>query len=456
MNKAKDADLAYRAARLWLPKKHVNVGAVKGSLTFQPKTGGKLLAYEETDDHLLVPRHYVPVEELADLEFKVEHDAPPAFPRLPTWIKPTFSLRTSAEGVNQVAAWKALVEGGDGGLVLKCGGGKTVIAIHAAIAVGYPTVFVVNNGSVMGQWRDRIIEHTTATNDDIGQIGDGEMDWEGKPFVLATIQTLWQRVEAGTLPEELRWRFGTWVYDEAHHMAAEKFNLGADLGHGVRWWLTATPDRTDGLETLYQGHLGPVLYRDLEQDIKPDVFFIKTGGRLSAEQEAASKDTKGQFNVGRFYDALLLDPERDKIIAHWVNLGLQDDRHVMLLTPSRKHLAELEKLWDGPGVRVVHGDVPSSKRSAMVDESELLISIDDLGIEALDKPSLSVVALSCPMKNRNNLQQVLGREQRPFPGKKKPIMLVFVDENVPISAKWARRMQSVLTSWNIPFRICDP
>lgn len=456
-NRTRDPEKAYRGTRLWLPKKHVNEKIVKGALTFQPQTGSKFAAFDETEAHLIVPRHFIPAEELDEVPYDVVYEEPPKFPRLPSWLRPRTTLRTKAEhGVDQQGMWRALVEGGDGGLVLKCGGGKTVIAVHAAMSVGYPAMFIAHNGSLLGQWKDRILEHTTAGEEHIGQIGDGKLDWEGKPFCLASVQTLWQRIEEGTLPEELRWYFGTMVYDEGHHLSAEKFNLTTDLCHGVRWYLTATPERTDGLEALYTMHFGPVLYRDLDQDLIPDAFFIKTGMRMSQAQETASKDSKGNFNVGRFHKALLLDEGRDRVVTHWVNMALDEQREVLLLTPSRDHLDVLAGLWDGPGVRVVHADVKVEDRARYVAEAELLLSIEELGIEGLDKPSLSVVALVCPMKNRNNLQQILGRIQRVLAGKQQAILLVFFDEHVPQSAKWARRMQSVLTSWGVPFRICDP
>lgn len=459
MNKSKKPDVAYRGADLWLPKSVINEGTVKGSLTFQPKDKRRIEAFEETQNHLVVPRHYIPVEDLDSLGCEVVFEPTPEFFPIPDWIKPTYSLRRGpkyGEGkTNQVAMWKALVEGGDGVGVLKCGGGKTVIGIHAAMAVGHATMFIAHNGSLLGQWRDQILKHTNVEPEHIGVIGDGTFDWEGKPFCIASIHTLWQATEAGKLPEELRWHFGTMVYDEVHHMAAEKFNMAANLCLGVRWGLTATPDRTDGLDVLYAAHIGPQLYRDLEQDLTPDVFFIKTGMAMSTEQQAASKDRRGEFNVGKFYRALTCDDRRNNLLAFWVNQALEDGHEVMVLTPSRDHLDQLATMWDGEGVGVVHADVKVEDRAAIVENSKLLLSINELGIEGLDKASLSVVVLACTLKNRNNLQQIVGRIQRLVEGKPKPLVLVMFDEKVKRCTKWAARMQASFTNWNIPFRIIE-
>jgi len=460
MNRSKKAGVAYRGASLWLPKSHVGEEAVKGSLSFQTKKSSSLFeAFTETQHHLVVPRHYIPVEDLDELGCEIVFDDPPEFFRIPGWVKPTHELRRGLEfgegKTNQVAMWKALVEGGDGVGVLKCGGGKTVIGIHAALSVGYAAMFVAHNGSLLGQWKERLLEHTNIDEEHIGMIGDGTLDWEGKPFCIASIQTLWQAIEAGRLPEELRWHFGTVVYDEVHHMAAEKFNLAADLCHGVRWGLTATPDRTDGLEGLYSAHIGPQLYRDLEQDLTPGVFFVRTGQELTGDQEDASKDKRGEFNIGKFHTALLRDPARDRVIEKYVNLALSDDHEVMVLTPSRDHLTDLSHKWKGDNVSVIHAGVKQKDRPELVDNCKLLLAIEELGIEGLDKPMLSVVVISVAMKNRNALQQIMGRIQRAVEGKPDPVVIIIFDDKIKRCRRWAARMQASFTSWNIPFRIID-
>ena len=455
-NYARKPDRAYRGADLWLPKSQINVKAVQGSLTFQPAKGGKLLAYQDTQHHLVVPRHFVPVEDLEDLPYPLEHVPPPKFPRLPEGLRARSVLRQPEDGrTNQVAMWKALTEGGDGVLVLKCGGGKTVVAAHSAISLGYPTLFVGHNGSILDQWKERLQQHTTISADGIGMIGDGKMDWE-KPFCVASIQTLWQKIEEGELPPEMANHFGTMVFDEVHHMAAEKFNLAANLCHGVRWGLTATPRRDDGMDALYQMNIGPVLYRDLDQDLTPDAFFIRTGKQLTGPEIEACRDARGQFSIGKFHATLLSDPQRDDILAEYVNRALDDGREVLVLTPTRDHLDVLARRWSGPDVGVVHGDTKQSDRTDIVRKCKLLLSIEELGIEALDKPSLSVVILACPMKSRNNLQQILGRIQRAVPGKPQPILLVLTDDAIRKSAEWSRRMQSTLATWGVPFSLIDP
>ena len=54
-------DEGYRTENLWLPKSRIgNLTALKNSLTFPLEQKAPIHAYEETRDHLIVPREYIP------------------------------------------------------------------------------------------------------------------------------------------------------------------------------------------------------------------------------------------------------------------------------------------------------------------------------------------------------------------------------------------------------------
>ena len=68
-----DPNKGYRKEHLWLPLAKVkNLIAIRNSLTFPMDQQAPIHAYEMTEDHILVPREYIPFEEWGNLEFPVE------------------------------------------------------------------------------------------------------------------------------------------------------------------------------------------------------------------------------------------------------------------------------------------------------------------------------------------------------------------------------------------------
>ena len=79
-----------------------------------------------------------------------------------------------------------------GGIIsIRCGGGKTVLALHI-ISVLKKTIVVVHKDFLMTQWRDRILEFLPDAK--IGKIQQDTIDIEGKDIVLAMVQSLSMKV----------------------------------------------------------------------------------------------------------------------------------------------------------------------------------------------------------------------------------------------------------------------
>ena len=239
----------YRKEFLWLPKSEAkNLRGLKAALSFTREGEAPIYAWDETDTHLVVPREFIPVGRYPSLNFEIEDRGIHSFPKV------RFGTRSHLRDAVQNLAYSSLVDGGSGLLVLSCGKGKTVSALHAASALGLPTMSVVNTEDLAHQWRSRILEHTTIKPTEIGWIQGKKWDWEGKKICIAMIQTLSSRSQE--IPVKLSRRYGLVVYDEVHILGAPFFNQTAGIFSGRRWGLSATWERSDGLEELYRYHLG--------------------------------------------------------------------------------------------------------------------------------------------------------------------------------------------------------
>ncbi len=135
-------------------------------------------------------------------------------------------------------------------LCMPVGCGKTVCGIWIAMQLRVKTLIVAAKGDLLDQWTERIIEYVPSAAGKIGRIQADICNTKGCDFVLATAQSLSQKVYN---PEMLR-EFGLVIFDEAHHAAAPSFLCAVwQVAAPYMLALTADPTRTDGMtEVLYQ------------------------------------------------------------------------------------------------------------------------------------------------------------------------------------------------------------
>ena len=141
--------------------------------------------------------------------------------------------------------------GGRGVVVLPTGTGKTFVALLAIAHVGRPTLVVTPTIPLMNQWYGEML---SAFGGPIGLIGGGYYDIQ--PLTVTTYDSAYIHLE--------RWgnRFGLIVFDECHHLPSASYQFAAVGAIApYRLGLTATPERADGRESLYDELIGPIVYR---------------------------------------------------------------------------------------------------------------------------------------------------------------------------------------------------
>jgi len=336
---------------LWVPKAAVNAEGTKRALTFQFSDAQKvtlLTLYKETEHHLLVPREFWRPE---DFTFPVVDCRPQQYPRVSIRSRIHLDHRyengvPSPTGTTvQQEAMTALLQSRGGVLQLACGLGKTVVALDYIARRGVPALIVLDTTQLMKQWREEIEQHLEVP-DGVGLIQGETFDWK-KPVVLATYHSLAAR--AGTMPEEVRRWFGTVVWDEAHHVGAPMFSRSADLFYGVRLGLTATPDRDDGLHVVYNFHLGPVIYKNLTQDLKPRIYFMWTGLSLDKTDPhvlAAVNDKNGELHINKVAGFLGGWKPRIDFVIDQIRQAVANGRKVIVLSKSVDSLINMLGAWN--------------------------------------------------------------------------------------------------------------
>jgi|GEM_PF-1686046 len=430
---------AYVTNNLLLPKEEINIRAVKNALEFimgeevdiDPLTGeflgmkNRILKlWDENDTHMVVPRNFIGRRDYCKFNFEFSTEGV-SFDTVP------FVCLANPRNEIQEKALEAIVcSNRDGILNLACGIGKTVISLMVIAELRTPTLIVVNSKNLIAQWSEEIREHLRVDDGrwlavpEIGIIGGGKVEIDA-PVVLATIQSL--SAKRDSLYQAIRERFGLVIYDEAHHMSAPVFVQGADVGHGRRLALTATASRTDGLESIYQYHLGPVLYRYLEQELIPHTYFYRLVWDMPPGDIPQILDKNGEIHTSKIKTYLGAAEWRNDLIAAQIRRDLEEGREILVLSHSKEGVKNLARRF-GENNYII-GDIrDENERHRILRESNPAFGVFHLAREALNKPTMDTLYITTVFGNSNDLQQSWGRIQRVKAGKQDTVVRVYEDD----------------------------
>lgn len=450
-------DKAYINNSLLLPKEFIHETVIKAALTFtlnaeetvvDPETGEAvgtrkktLSLWDENDTHVIVPREFIEPRQRSAFGCEFITLPPPKFDIVQ--IDDNITLRDE----EQVKAYQALLTHHSGTLNLSCGRGKTVIALKAAATLKVPTIIVVNTTALLEQWKEEIERHLGVAS--VGILQGNRHDWKEHPIVISMIHTLSQK--SGLWSMEFRRRFGLVIYDEAHHVSAPMFVRSADLFFGKRYSLTATAQRTDGLEVIYQYHLGRVIHRDLSQELIPATVFHALQWALPFQHKPQVIDKNGDVNTSRVRVYLGRLEWRNRLIYDHLLRDFEEGRQILVLSHIVKHVRVLCDVLGTIGAGMVIGDTPQEDRMTILKECNPIFGTFQLAREGLNKPSLDTLYIVTPFSNANDLQQSLGRIQRQYEGKHPPLARVFEDLAFDCCIKACSNLRSILREFTYPY-----
>jgi len=164
-----------------------------------------------------------------------------------------------------------------GTVVLPTGTGKTFLAVLCMAKIDRPTLIVTPTLDLMRQWNDQLAEFFRC---EIGAVGGGDYDY--KPITVTTYDSAYIHLE--------RWanQFGFIVFDEVHHLPGPSYQLIA-VGclAPFRLGLTATPERTDGGESILPELIGPIVYRKEITELSGDYLAEYQTKRVYIDLNAA-------------------------------------------------------------------------------------------------------------------------------------------------------------------------
>lgn len=452
--------VGYLDTWLWLPKTHISDIQVKATFSYVTRKGELVEAWKEELHHYRVPRNFLKHETLAKLPYPVIDTRYRKFPFVEFKSNVILDFKEPTKDY-QRAGSAALLDVYDGILCLRCGAGKTVVALHTAAQLNVPILIVVTDSGLAVQWQGAITAFLGIPAEEIGYIGGGKFDWK-KKICVAQVSTLAKRATEFLLPNEMLHWFGVIIPDEAHVMGAPYFNNAIPPFAGRRWGLSATPEREDEFDSLLSTTLGDVVFTYLTPDLIPTFLFRHLPTTLNYNDpiiKAGTHDTNGEFHYGMTFGYLARTNKdrRVDLIAKDVKAAVASGRQVLVLAHSREMVDLLGEAIPGSGT--VHGGVKGKERDRRIRECNPVISVMILGKQALDKPSLDTLFVAEPFSKKGVLQQVMGRILRIFSGKRDPMVVIYEDPAIRELGHLCGKLRKLLNTWpankggRIPYEI---
>ncbi|MAH49031.1 restriction endonuclease subunit R, partial [Candidatus Pacearchaeota archaeon] len=335
----------------------------------------------------------------------------------------------------QKEAVRRMVEEEEGLVTAPCGAGKTMIALGAMSQFHTRTIILVHTNDLAKQWKDRIEAQMRTADGEVPKVticGGGKRDDTGQ-VVIAMFQSL----AKGRWEDLHEWasQFGLCIVDEAHHVPAQTFSqVMMSMPAKVRFGLTATPDRPDGLSAILYWHLGKELYRITTQEL------IASGRVLAPKVRftPTSWSPSGQMDWPKLITTMCFDDDRNDQILEMVEELVMNGRQVLVLSDRVQHCIDMAERVTNNGIcaATLVGKMTKKQRAEVLkaaDEREVkVIFATTVADEGLDLPGLDTVILTTPTKAMGRIQQRIGRIMRTAENKLEPLVIDLVDNSKPL------------------------
>lgn len=343
--------------------------------------------------------------------------------------------------------------GVQGGVVLPCGGGKTLLGARAITRSGQSGIVLVHTVDLLEQW-SQTIARVTGREARVVRNGKGLGPLYPWQTAVAMVQGL---RKAGADAAPLLRSAGVILCDEAHHLPAETFyDVVSHCPARYRWWLSATPEREDGLGFVLPWVMGPVLLRRTPEELAADGYLVlprvvpvRTGWSPDPYAHYSGHESGGEPRLDwpATSRGIAEDEARNALICRVAAAAARGGRATLVLVQLVEHAERIASQLASQGVRAVPvtGDVAKGHRRKRLEDlrsgrAEVVVATS-LADEGLDIPRLSCVVLAAPQRTRGRSQQRIGRLTRPHGDKTAGLAIDLVDGG-PMAAQWRRRARA--------------
>ena len=415
-----------------------SASALKKALTFTPR-------HFDPNEPAPAPVHFYKVDrerrmvevplsfgwDLVERE-GVEYTATRAFGQGVTveWLPDLRHGQAPAGQAEFAAALRAtLLQQGTALGVAATGSGKTVVLLHVIGTLKRTALVIVPSRNLAVQWRGEAVKMLGIKEDDIGLLIGDKVEWKDKKIVVAVIHNLIQKEWE---PEFYRY-FGIVCYDECHRVTCRYFTPTLGM-FPARYQVavTATPNRKDGMQSLFYAHLAATqaeritatskaLPCDVEFAVWRTVYPVKWQTKQQQRAYVLSK--------------VAADTKRNLWLADMlIERGYNDNRHCLAVSDRKEHLREMQAILIEKGIPeedtgLFIGGVPQKKLEQIKKETRIILATYNMIKEGVDIPRLD---FGMDLTPRSDAVQMIGRIRRPHKGKQHPLWISPVDINTKL------------------------
>lgn len=449
--------------------------AMRETLMMKPKIAAEFAAgidpfpiYFESPSRWYVPRFW-------GIENCGDPDGDARQPGLPLRAELAFNKTLRAEQLPIVDAFKAgstafptQLGAWNGLICVPCGYGKTFMGIWLALQMRRRFLIVVHQEFLMEQWRKELESsvpgirigilqgskcqtgYATPTDPTVAELKERlrarglrvggtraellerlrAVEPAPAPVMYDCCICMIQTVASREWPADTFSGFGFTIFDECHHLGAEHFSkvlMSIQTRHMLG--LSATPERLDGLDNVFQWFIGPVRYqikvRDPDESVEVRVLRF-----TSADPDYADTptDMRGEVCRPKLCNQLAGYALRTHAIADELHKVLDEGRKLLILSDRREHLAAFEEEFKQRGFTSIGYYVGGMKAAArdLSATKQIVLGTFTLAAEGMNIRDLNTVALVTP---KSRIEQAVGRifrlkkEERTF----QPLIIDVID-----------------------------
>ena len=317
----------------------------------------------------------------------------------------------------------------NGIIVMPAGSGKTQTALEIIAKLGLKTLWITHTIDLLSQSYNRAKDNFKEVG--LGKIANGKIEI-GTHITFATVQTL--------KSIDLQAYADAWdciIVDECHRVCGTPAKAGMfykvinKLVARYKYGLTATPFRNvKGTEKAMFSLLGKTII-ELDKNVIGDriipatIIKVKTDFNEIPEE---CQETDGTIKYATLTTELSQNEKRNNLILDILNKC--SDNYTLVLADRVNQLYYLkEKLGYG---NVIDGKTKKDIREKTIQEvrngkEKVLFATYGLAKEGLDIPRLDRLILASPHRDKATVIQAIGRIERKFENKEKPICYDLVD-----------------------------
>lgn len=317
------------------------------------------------------------------------------------------------------------------------GFGKTYCGAAIAVNLNQAALIIVPKSDLIGEWYDTLTHLIGVEPKEIGLIRQNKCNFAGKRFVIGMLHSL----VGHPYPKEMYEYFGMVLFDETHRLGAETFSQAARIFPAMyRLGISATPERSDGKETIFKQHIGPTLVEGKTIPMRPKILVKYTNWEIPMtvvkdEEHGGWKREKiipaGDRMMGVF-GQMGKDKKRNQLIVDFVVQAYRKNR-IILLTGHliEGHLVPMFHLLGQAGIPAevmgyyISGlTIPEYRR--VKTKCKVVLATYKMVEEGTNVPWWDCLCMLTPIARP---KQTIGRIMRRYPGKPIPVALDLVDKD---------------------------